>query len=220
MAFPSRSIGARRHPRLAVLRSQFSLVTASLLSQGYLQEINVEQTKARYDLNRADVAMGVGPSPLSVTVLTNDLGGGICATVRRSGGCVPGEGACRWRHFSARFVRGAFSEGVYESVLSTPRGDGKSSLAGELLASALHPEGPLFVAGGESVLLASSLEQARLPFGFLRTFIGEDSRFRWLDSGQRVKATLQAYQHVGSCCFERCAAGVRARCEFAVDYRG
>ena len=78
MAFPSRSIGARRHPRLAVLRSQFSLVTASLLSQGYLQEINVEQTKARYDLNRADVAMGVGPSPLSVTVLTNDLGGHLC----------------------------------------------------------------------------------------------------------------------------------------------
>ena len=93
--------------------------------------------------------------------------------------------------FQRRFVRGAFSEGVYESVLSTPRGDGKSSLAGELLASALHPEGPLFVAGGESVLLASSLEQARLPFGFLRSFIGEDSRFRWLDSGQRVKATYK-----------------------------
>ena len=93
--------------------------------------------------------------------------------------------------FQRRFVRGAFSEGVYEALLSGPRALGKSSLAGELLATALHPDGPLFVPGGESVLLASSLEQARLPFGFLRSFIGEDPRFRWLDSGQRVKATYK-----------------------------
>ena len=91
--------------------------------------------------------------------------------------------------FQKRFVRNAFKPGIFQSVLSTPRGGGKSSLCGELLAAAVVPGAPLFVPGAESILLASSLEQARVAFSFLRAFIGDDSGYRFLDSGQRIKCT-------------------------------
>ena len=90
--------------------------------------------------------------------------------------------------FQRRFVRGAFRQGIDKAVLSAPRGNGKSSLSGELLAAALDPAGPLFVKGGESVLLAGSLDQARAVFRFLRARCDGDD-FRYLDSGQRVAAT-------------------------------
>ena len=90
--------------------------------------------------------------------------------------------------FQKRFSVGAMAPGIRKAVLSGPRGLGKSSLTGELLAAAVDPAGPLFRLGGESVLLASSLDQARLCFGFLRRFVGEDG-FRFQDSGQRVSCT-------------------------------
>ena len=90
--------------------------------------------------------------------------------------------------FQRRFIRGAFRLGVHKAVLSGPRGLGKSSLSGELLAAALDPSGPLFVAGGESILLAGSLDQARAVFRFLRARC-DGEEFRYLDSGQRVGAT-------------------------------
>ena len=58
----------------------------------------------------------------------------------------------RWHRFNARFIRGAFAPGIDKAVLFGPRGLGKSSLSGELLAAALDPDGPLFEAGGESIL--------------------------------------------------------------------
>ena len=90
--------------------------------------------------------------------------------------------------FQRRFVRRAFRAGIHKAVLSGPRGIGKSSLSGDLLAASLHPDGPLFVSGGESVLLAASLGQARTVFRFLRARLGEDG-FRYSDSGQRISAT-------------------------------
>ena len=97
-------------------------------------------------------------------------------------------GGRRLAPFQKRLIRGLMAPGIRKAVLSGPRGLGKSSLSGELLAAAVHPDGPLFRPGGESVLLASSLEQARLCFGFLRRFVGEDG-FRFQDSGQRVSCT-------------------------------
>ena len=90
--------------------------------------------------------------------------------------------------FQKRLIGGAMAPGIRKAILSGPRGLGKSSLTGELLAAAVDPAGPLFRPGGESVLLASSLDQARLCFGFLRRFVGEDG-FRFQDSGQRVSCT-------------------------------
>ena len=96
-------------------------------------------------------------------------------------------GGQRLAPFQKRFVAGAFADGVTKAVLSGPRGIGKSSIAGELLAAAVCPDGPLFRPGGESVLLASSLEQARITFGFLRRAVGDG--YRYQDSGQRVSCT-------------------------------
>ena len=90
--------------------------------------------------------------------------------------------------FQRRFCRGAFRPGIHTAILSAPRGAGKSSLSGELLAAALDPSGPLHVPGGESVLLAGSLDQARAVFRFLRQRC-DGPEFRYLDSGQRVGAT-------------------------------
>ena len=90
--------------------------------------------------------------------------------------------------FQRRFIRGAFRPGTRLAALSGPRGLGKSALSGWLLAASLDPEGPLFVRGAESVLLAGSLDQARAVFRFLRGRCDGDE-FRYLDSGQRVAAT-------------------------------
>ncbi len=90
--------------------------------------------------------------------------------------------------FQRRFIRGAFRPGAYKGVLCGPRGLGKSTLSAHLLAAALDPSGPLHRAGGESILLASSLDQARIPFTFLRR-ICAGPEFRWMDSAQRVAVT-------------------------------
>ena len=90
--------------------------------------------------------------------------------------------------FQRRFVRGAFRPGVFTAILSAPRGSGKSTLSGWLLAEALDPAGALFVPGSESVLVAGSRDQAGAAFRFLRERCGEDG-FRYQDSGQRVGAT-------------------------------
>ena len=90
--------------------------------------------------------------------------------------------------FQRRFVRGAFRPGVLKAVLSCPRGAGKSTTCGWLLAEAIDPEGALFVPGSESVLVAGSRDQAGAVFRFLRAALGEEG-FRYQDSGQRVGAT-------------------------------
>ena len=81
------------------------------------------------------------------------------AAARRSVDRVAGTPVPRWHRFNARFIRGAFAPGIDKAVLFGPRGLGKSSLSGELLAAAL------FEAGGESILLAGSLDQARPSSG-------------------------------------------------------
>ena len=90
--------------------------------------------------------------------------------------------------FQRRWIRGAFRPGCYKAILCGPRGLGKSTLSAHLLAAAVAPDGPLHRAGAESVLLASSLDQARICFSFLRSICtGPD--FRWMDSAQRVAVT-------------------------------
>ena len=64
--------------------------------------------------------------------------------------------------FQRRFLKGALDPAVDVAALSIPRGNGKSALAGELLSRVLDPADSLFRAGSESVLLAASIEQARI----------------------------------------------------------
>ena len=73
------------------------------------------------------------------------------------------------RRFQRAFIRGATAPGIQTGALSVPRGNGKSWLAAHLLARVLTPGDDLFRPGTESVLVAGTLEQARIVFRFLRS---------------------------------------------------
>ena len=91
------------------------------------------------------------------------------------------------RQFQRRFLEGAFRKGVDTCVLCLPRGNGKSFLAGHLLARALTPGDSLHEDGKEYLLLAASLEQARIVFHFVKEELAKTAKeYRWLDSSTRV----------------------------------
>ena len=111
-------------------------------------------------------------------------------------GC-PVQGNIVFLPFQRRFLRRALAPGVAIACLSVPRGEGKSLLAADLLTEAL-PGGSRYVPGGESVLLAGSMNQARTVFRFLRAKYPcpnhTDSKcsrceLRWTDSYQRIGVT-------------------------------
>ena len=93
------------------------------------------------------------------------------------------------RPFQKKFIREAFKSHVDTAVLSLPRGNGKSCLAGWIMARALTPGDPLHEAGKEYVLVASSLEQSRIVFGFIRDTLEGSKEYRFLDSSTRVGIT-------------------------------
>ena len=90
------------------------------------------------------------------------------------------------RHFQKRFLQGALAPGIDTAALSIPRGNGKSWLAGHLLARALSPGDELNQAGAEYILVASSLEQARIVYSFIRGALEGNEEYRWLDSTTRI----------------------------------
>ena len=106
------------------------------------------------------------------------------------------------RPFQRRFLRGALAPGVDTAALSLPRGNGKSALAGYLIARILDPADPLFRAGTESVLCAASIEQARICFRFARETLEPSGEYRFLDSHTRIglvhKATNTRLRVIGS----------------------
>ena len=91
--------------------------------------------------------------------------------------------------FQRRFLKGALAPGVDVAALSIPRGNGKSCLAAHIIERALTPGDDLFVSGSEVVLLAGSLEQARLCFRFVRAALEADADYRFLDSSTKIGIT-------------------------------
>ena len=89
--------------------------------------------------------------------------------------------------WQAEFVAGAWAEGISEASLSVGRGNGKTALLSGIAAATLN--GPLMVPRGETVIVASSFEQARIAFDHVLSFMGDklQDRKRW-----RVWDTLQA----------------------------
>ena len=92
--------------------------------------------------------------------------------------------------YQKRFLR-AVDDPRYRTVAASwPRGAGKTTCAGWIVARALTPGDPLYLAGGEVVLFAGSIEQCRLTYrqalGFLAPRIHE---FRLVDSATRVAIT-------------------------------
>ena len=91
--------------------------------------------------------------------------------------------------FQERFIAGATAPGVDTACLSLPRGNGKSWLAGNLAARALTPGDAFYVAGGETVLCAGSIEQARIVFRVARRILEPTGQYRFLDSATRCGIT-------------------------------
>ena len=70
------------------------------------------------------------------------------------------------------------------SVLSVSRGNGKTFLAGALLAKALKPsDDQLYVEGAESVLVSASRPMAALTLEAARRVLGDEAGFRWRADG-------------------------------------
>ena len=90
------------------------------------------------------------------------------------------------RPFQRLFVRAVESSKYDRLALSVPRGNGKSWLAAALCVRAMTPGDTLFAPGCESVLLAASLEQARIVFRFIRRALEDVPDYRFQDSAARV----------------------------------
>ena len=93
------------------------------------------------------------------------------------------------RQFQRRFIRESFKANIDTAILSLPRGNGKSCLAGHLLARCLTPGDSMHESGKEYILVASSLEQARIVYGFVRAELEGSKEYRFLDSSTRVGIT-------------------------------
>ncbi len=91
--------------------------------------------------------------------------------------------------FQRRFLKAALAPAIRTAALSLPRGNGKSALAGYLVTRILTPGDPLFREGTESVLVAASIEQARVVFRFARADLEGDPKYRFLDSHTRIGIT-------------------------------
>ena len=94
--------------------------------------------------------------------------------------------------YQRRFLRGAFKPGVLRAGLSLARGGGKTGLASALALDSIRPAGALHVAAGETIVAASSFQQARLTFEAVKTsleLLEEDGAYRILD--QQNMAMIQ-----------------------------
>ena len=110
------------------------------------------------------------------------------SAVRRVGARV-GTSVHALKPFQRRFVRAATAPGIDTAALSLPRGNGKSWLAAHLVLRALTVDDALFVAGTESVLCGSRLEQARIVYRFARMELEPSGTYRFLGSDQRIGIT-------------------------------
>ena len=86
-------------------------------------------------------------------------------------------------------MRGVFQDSVASAALSIARSNGKTSLLSGIAAASL--DGPLAVPRGETVIVASSFEQARITFEHAIAFMGDklQDRARWKvwDTAQQAR---------------------------------
>ena len=92
------------------------------------------------------------------------------------------------RPFQRTFLKNAKRPDISIAGLSIPRGNGKSTLSGLIASNVLTPSDDMFRDGSESVLVAGSIEQARIVFRVTRGLLGEDD-YRYLDSNTRIGIT-------------------------------
>ena len=92
-----------------------------------------------------------------------------------------------WAPYQRRFFK-AVDDPTWRTVAASwPRGAGKTTCAGFVVARALSPGDPLFVPGGEIVLFSGSIEQTRLVFRQALAFLAPRlDEYRLVDSATRV----------------------------------
>ena len=95
-------------------------------------------------------------------------------TKTRSATLVRRGGTLKLLKFQQKFIANALRPEVKTAALSLPRGNGKSTLAGHLVARALTPDDALFHRGTESIIVASSLEQGRIVYKAARDIMREN----------------------------------------------
>ena len=97
-----------------------------------------------------------------------------------------------------RFLRGAFKPGVMDAALSLGRGSGKSTFVSAIGAATVDADGPLQANRAESVVVASSFEQALIVYRHTLAFlqpslqkygVGKTGRYRVQDSANRASIT-------------------------------
>ena len=96
------------------------------------------------------------------------------------------------RPFQRKFLAQALAPDIDTAALSIPRGNGKSALAGDLVARILDPGDKLFRPGTESVLCAASLKQARIVYRFARDELEPRGGYTFVDSANRISITHTA----------------------------
>ena len=91
--------------------------------------------------------------------------------------------------WQSRFVRGTFRPGIQSAALSIGRGNGKTALLSGIACATL--DGPLMVPRGETVIVASSFEQARIAFEHVVAFMGgqlaDKGRWKVWDTAQQAR---------------------------------
>ena len=100
-----------------------------------------------------------------------------------------------------QFVRGAFAQDVQSAALSVARGNGKTALLSGIAAATL--DGPLAVPRGETVIVASSFEQARIAFEHVTAF---------MDAKLRDKRRWRVWDSANMARVECLLTGARVRC--------
>ena len=89
-----------------------------------------------------------------------------------------------------QFINEAFKPSVTTAALSVARGNGKTALLSAIAAATV--DGPLAVPRGETIIVASSFEQARIAFEHVAAFMGPDiyrnkDRWRVWDTAQQAR---------------------------------
>ena len=84
------------------------------------------------------------------------------------------------------------------AVLSVPRGNGKSWLAGKLIARSLTPGDALHEKAVENILVSASRSQAKIVMDFARQTLGEDAGVRWREDGAIHRETRARVRIISS----------------------
>ena len=93
--------------------------------------------------------------------------------------------------WQARFLRGAFADGIQSAGLSVGRGNGKTALLAGVACAAL--DGPLAVPRAETIIVAASFSQARIAFDHVIAFMGDKLADRkvWRIADTMQNATIE-----------------------------